>query len=153
MSNTKGTLLVQSVLDRLRETQNLPATRTASLRFLKESIRRDIEDLLNTRQSPLPEIEHYPLAAASVFNLGLQDITHLGSSQDTHFDEIQKAVQHCIEIFEPRLQNITVTIRSGSMPRREIWLNIEAMIQVQPAAETISFDTVLDLTSGMYSVG
>jgi len=153
MGNASETVFVQSVFDRLREEVNWPTTRTASLRYLKEAIRRDIEDLLNTRQSPIPEIESYPLAGVSVLNLGLQDLSQLGSSADERLEDIQRAVQQCIETFEPRLQNISVAVKNGSTPRREIWLNIEATIQVQPAAETVSFDTMLDLTSGMYSVG
>ncbi|WP_187290247.1 type VI secretion system baseplate subunit TssE [Terriglobus saanensis] len=152
MSNTRETIFVQSVLDRLREKTSWPTTRAASLRYLKEAIRRDIEDLLNTRRPPIPEIENYPLANVSVLNMGLQDISQLGSSADGRLEEIQRAVQQCIETFEPRLQNLIVTAKNGSTPRREIWLTIEATIQVQPAAETISFDTMLDLTSGMYSV-
>jgi type VI secretion system protein ImpF len=153
MSNTKGTIFVQSVFDRLRERVDWPTTRTASLRYLKEAISRDIEDLLNTRQPPIPEIESYSLAHGSVFNMGLQEINQLGSSSDGRLEDIRRAVKQCIETFEPRLQNITIRARTGSTPRREIWLGIEATIQVQPAAETVSFDTMLDLTSGMYSVG
>jgi len=153
MGNTSETVFVQSVFDRLREEVDWPTTRTASLRHLKESIRRDIEDLLNTRQPPIPEIGGYPLASVSVFNMGLQDLSQLGSSANERLDDIQRAVQRCIETFEPRLQNISVAVKNASTPRREIRLNIEATIQVQPAAEAVSFDTMLDLTSGMYSVG
>ena len=152
MGNPIETVFVQSVFDRLREEVSWPTTRTASLRYLKKSICRDIEDLLNTRQPPIPEIESYPLASVSVFNMGLQDLSQLGGSASERLEDIKRAVQRCIETFEPRLQNISVAVKTGSTPRREIRLSIEATIQVEPSAEAVSFDTLLDLMSGMYSV-
>ena len=49
-------LVTQSVLDRLTAVEEWPATRSQSLRFYKEALKRDLEWLLNTRQPPIPEL-------------------------------------------------------------------------------------------------
>ena len=62
--STTETLVTQSVLDRLMAVEEWPTTRSQSLRFFKEALKRDLEWLLNTRQPPMPELADYPLAKA-----------------------------------------------------------------------------------------
>jgi type VI secretion system protein ImpF len=47
-ANTE-TLVTQSVLERLMTVEDWPTTRAQSLRLFKDSLRRDLEWLLNTR--------------------------------------------------------------------------------------------------------
>ncbi len=63
-------------------------------------------------------------------------------------------MHRCIAEYEPRLRDVTVSAGSSNdLLRREIRLHIEATLPVHPSAEIVSFDTMLDLTSGMYSIG
>ncbi len=71
MARAREAQVQQSILDRLSEKQEWPSTHTASLRFLKESIRRDLEELLNTRRPLARELENYESARTSVLNYGL----------------------------------------------------------------------------------
>ena len=57
MARAREMPVTLSVLDRLSERKEFPATHAASLRMLKESIRRDLEELLNTRRSLTRELD------------------------------------------------------------------------------------------------
>jgi len=41
-----------------------PATRSQSVQYFRDAIKRDLEWLLNTRQPGMRELDSYPLAAA-----------------------------------------------------------------------------------------
>jgi len=152
MVTTREALVVQSLMDRLTTRDDWPTTRNASLRFLKESIRRDLERLLNTRQPAEAEFDQYELVRMSVLNYGLSDLSSLNTSSGAHLQQIQSIVQRCIEEFEPRLEEVAVSVEHRDLGKREIWFHIEARLHVHPMAEIISFDTMLDLTSGTYAV-
>ncbi len=146
------TLVTQSVLDRLMAIDEWPTTRSQSLRYYKEALKRDLEWLLNTRQPPIPELVEYPLAKASVINFGLPDITSLGLSSASDHGRLRKAIEVCLRNFEPRLMDVRVTLEGSDMTDRRLRFHIEGNMKLDPAPEEISFDTVLELSSGEYKV-
>jgi type VI secretion system protein ImpF len=150
--STSETLVTQSVLDRLMAVEEWPATRSQSLRYFKEALKRDLEWLLNTRQPPLPELADYPMARASVINFGLPDITSLGLSSASDHGRLRRAIEICLRNFEPRLMDIRVTLEGSDTTDRRLRFHIEGNMKLDPAPEEISFDTVLELTSGEYKV-
>jgi type VI secretion system protein ImpF len=129
-----------------------PTTRSQSLRYYKEALKRDLEWLLNTRQPPIPELVEYPLAKASVINFGLPDITSLGLSSASDHGRLRKAIEVCLRNFEPRLMDVRVTLEGSDMTDRRLRFHIEGNLKLDPAPEEISFDTVLELSSGEYKV-
>jgi type VI secretion system protein ImpF len=146
------TLVTQSVLDRLTAVEEWPATRSQSLRFFKEALKRDLEWLLNTRQPPIPELIEYPLARASVINYGLPDITSLGLSSASDHGRLRKAIENCLRNYEPRLMDVRVTLEGSDTADHRLRFHIEGNMKLDPAPEEISFDTVLELSSGEYKV-
>lgn len=146
------TLVTQSVLDRLMAIEEWPATRSQSLRYFKEALKRDLEWLLNTRQPPIPELVEYPLAKASVINFGLPDITSLGLSSASDHGRLRKAIEVCLRNFEPRLMDVRVTLEGSDTTERRLRFHIEGNMKLDPAPEEVSFDTVLELSSGEYKV-
>ena len=150
--STTDTLVTQSVLDRLMAVEEWPATRSQSLRYFKEALKRDLEWLLNTRQPPMPELAQYPLAKASVINFGLPDITSLGLSSASDHGRLRKAIEICLRNFEPRLMDVRVTLEGSDTADRRLRFHIEGNMKLDPAPEEISFDTVLELSSGEYKV-
>lgn len=145
-------LVTQSVLDRLTAVEEWPATRSQSLRFYKEALKRDLEWLLNTRQPPIPELVEYPLARTSVINFGLPDITSLGLSSASDHGRLRKAIEICLRNYEPRLMDVRVTLEGSDTADRRLRFHIEGNMKLDPAPEEISFDTVLELSSGEYKV-
>lgn len=153
MARAKEMLFAQSLMERLSESQEMPTTQAASLRLLKESIRRDLEAVLNTRKPLAQELADYEFASGSVLNYGLEDLRSLEVTPDGHLLEMQRAVQQCLADYEPRLTEVSVSVEKGDFLKREIRLHIEANLPLHPTFEVISFDTVFDITNETYSVG
>ena len=152
MARAMETLVTQSLMDRLSSTEEWPTTRAQSLRMMRESLKRDMEWLLNTRQSPVDHIQRFARASRSVIHYGLIDTSSLSMSSTVENARLQQAVQDCITAFEPRLLNVRVTIENRNSTRQHLSFHIEAQIDLDPVPEEISFDTVLDLTRGEYTV-
>ena len=146
-----------SALDRLIDQEperklEPPVTRAQSLRELKTALRRDLEWLLNTRRtidaSPasLKELER------SLYNYGLPDVSslYLRSTKDQAL--LLESIKAAIDIFEPRLMNIKVTLEPATDDTRVIRFAIEGLLRMDPAPEHVYFDTVLEPMSGQYQV-
>lgn len=146
------TLVTQSVLDRLMTVEDWPTTRTQSVRYFKDALRRDLEWLLNTRQPHMPELADYPVAKATVINYGLPDISALGLMSASDTRSLRVAIEQCLRNFEPRLADIHVTLQESDTVDRRLRFHIEGSMKLDPAPEEISFDTVLELASGEYKV-
>jgi len=146
-----------SVLDRLidyePEVSREPiGSRSKSLRQLKQSVMRDLEWLLNTRQIAGGIPEDLTETSNSVANYGLPDFTVLttDSSDDQKF--IKREIEDAIRRFEQRLEAVVVTVDSSTSPERIIRFRIDARLKIEPTPEPITFDTVLQLRSGEYHV-
>jgi type VI secretion system protein ImpF len=150
--STTETLVTQSVLDRLTQIDDWPSTRAQSVRFFREALKRDLEWLLNTRKPPLPGLDSWPAARDTVINFGLPDITSLGLMSAADHRSLRLAIESCLRVFEPRLTDVHVTLESSDTADRRLRFHIEGNMKLDPAPEEISFDTVLELSSGEYKV-
>jgi type VI secretion system protein ImpF len=146
------TLVTQSVLDRVTQVEEWPTTRNQSVRFFKEALKRDLEWLLNTRKPPLPQLDARPVARETVINYGLPDISALGLSSASDQRALRAAIEACVRAFEPRLTDVRVRLESTNTTDRRLRFHIEGNMRLDPAPEEITFDTVLELTSGEYKV-
>jgi len=150
--------VTQSVLERLIDrdpagASEAPPTRAQSLRTLKAALRRDLEWLLNTRQSPeavdagFPEVEH------SLYNFGLPDLTALSWDSSRDRARLARLIEQTLDVFEPRLKRVKVMILEAAPGAQHVMrFQIEGLLDMDPAPELISFDTVLQLSSGEYQV-
>lgn len=158
MVRTDNELSVRtSVLDRLIDyepqiTREPVASRSKSLRLLKESVKRDLEWLLNTRQlvggipPDLKELNN------SVAAYGLPDFTNLSIDSPADRKSIKREIELAIRRFEQRLDNVRVTIEPTEGLDRVLRFRIDASLRIDPAPEPITFDTKLELGTGEYVV-
>jgi type VI secretion system protein ImpF len=149
----------QSVLERLidRDPKNqspeLPLTRAQSVRHLKASVRRDLEWLLNTRRTPEPAGKEYEDVEQSLYNYGLPDISSFNWQSSRDRQRLCRMLEDALKTFEPRLLRAKVVpLEALSGSQHVVRFQIEGMLDMDPAPEHISFDTVLQLTSGEYQV-
>jgi type VI secretion system protein ImpF len=146
-----------SVLDRLIDlsplrTEELPLSRSQSLRELKASVCRDLEWLFNSRQ-PLETPQTGKLVRNSLFAYGLPDITSLSVSNMRDRKRLSVALEDAIRIFEPRITNARVTLASTEEGKvQRLRFIIDGLLRIDPSPEPVSFDTMLDLASGEYEV-
>jgi type VI secretion system protein ImpF len=153
VAKTKAEVLItQSLIDRLADVDEWPATRAASMRMYRESLKRDVEWLLNTRQPLLPELEEYPMAAASVLNFGLPDIQSFNGSEGRDRNALNAALLKTLRTFEPRIKQARVVLARSDASSRSLRFHIEGQISFETMQEEITFDTVLELISGEFEV-
>lgn len=145
-----------SVLDRLIDyepeySREAAASRAKNLRILKQSVRRDMEWLLNTRQTMgiPPELKE---VQSSIAAYGLPDISTFSGRSGADRMRLRRAVEQAIEAFEPRLEGVTVTVDPEPGPSLALKFRIDGRLKVDPAPEPVSFDTLLQIGSGEFRV-
>lgn len=146
-----------SVLDRLLdyepEVSREPiASRAKSLRLLKQSVRRDLEWLLNTRQVATGLPESLKEVNRSLAAYGLPDFSNIGPQNPADQKRMLNEIEETIRTFEPRLEDVVVTMEPARDLERTMRFRIDARLKVEPAPEPVTFDTVLQLGSGQYIV-
>jgi type VI secretion system protein ImpF len=144
-------LVTQSLIDRLCDVEEWPTTRHSSMRVYRESVKRDVEYLLNSRRPPIPTLQAYPKAAVSVVNYGLPDINSYSDS-GTDQNALLTSIVQTLRNYEPRIQNLRVFVSRAETLTRSLRFHIEGQIQFDTVIEDIQFDTVLELTRGEYEV-
>ena len=153
MAKAKAEILItQSLVDRLSQVEDWPTTRAASMRMYRESLKRDVEWLLNTRQPVLPELEGYPGTEATVINFGLPDIQTFNNSDGRDKNVLSAALLKAIRAFEPRIKQPRVYMTRSDTASRSLRFHIEGEISFENMQEEISFDTVLELIRGEFEV-
>jgi type VI secretion system protein ImpF len=148
---------IVSVLDRLIDyepgiSREPASSRSKNLKQLKETVRRDLEWLLNTRESSGEHTSNSLELNRSLATYGLPDFTNLGTNDVNDQKKMRAAIQHAIKVFEPRLQDVQVTLQASESGDRMLHFRIDARLRVDPAPAPISFDTILQLVSGEYEV-
>lgn len=145
-------LITQSLVDRLTRTDQWPESRAASISMYRESMKRDLEWLLNTRKPVVPELEGYPATAASVFNYGFPDLHSFDGSAGREANAMTLALEKCLRTYEPRINQPRVFLTRTDLLSRSLRFHIEGQIIYENMDEEIKFDTVLEMISGEYEV-
>ncbi len=145
--------LMPSLLDRLIDPEPESKSRrgyTVEQMFL--AVQRDLEDLLNTRQTHIGLPEEFVELHHSIYGYGLPDLTSLNAITSTQRAEIGRVIERMIEQFEPRLRDVQARmIDGGGGLERTVRFHIDARLCLDPAPE-VAFDTILELTTGHYAV-
>jgi len=144
------TLVTQSLMDRLANVEDWPSTRFASMRMYRDTLKREVEWLLNTRQPPVPEMDGYTRASASVINYGLPDLTSFAGLAGR--DALALSLLKTLRAFEPRIKDPQVFLVRADTTARSLRFHIEGRISFENMEEEIKFDTVLELIRGEYEV-
>lgn len=146
-----------SVLDRLIDVEpsqsaEIPLSRAESLRILRSAVRRDLEWSLNSRRIAVEPDPAFVEVNRSVYVVGLEDFASFSLADGEEQSRLLRHIQAVIREFEPRLANVQISQQDDPVKTRRMRFRIEASLLVDPAPERISFDTVLQLSSGEYEV-
>jgi len=145
--------VVYSIIDRLIDpTDELERKRgRASVEYFKNSVRRDLEWLLNTRIPLQPP--HGKESERSLYTYGLPDISSISLLSHRDRQVLTKSIQAAISKFEPRIRNPRVVLVTANDQRvQSLRFIIEGVLHMEPNPEPVAFDTVLDLASGHYQL-
>jgi len=145
--------LVLSLFDRLIDqnpdvTHDSPKSRGQHLKELRDSVRRDLENLLNTRQRCRSWPEGCDELGLSLVNYGIPDFTGADLASADRRDEFRATIEQVIRDFEPRFVTVRVSMLDNAEPTdRTLRFRIEALIYADPAPEPLVFDSYLDPAS------
>lgn len=150
--------LMPSVLDRLFDDQPDVSTEPASsqaqvLRQMRNSVRRDLENLLNTRcratswPDELTELDH------SIVAYGIPDISGADLANQATRKAFLRRLETIIRQFEPRFKTVKVSPLINADPTdRMLRFRIDAMMYAYPAPEPVVFDSTLEPGSRSFEV-
>ena len=144
-------LVVQSLLDRLTSYEDWPNTRNSTLAMYRDGIKRDVEWLLNSRRPYIASLESYREASASVLNFGLPDLNQFSGVQNAP-ESLALTMTQTLRTFEPRIRDPHVTVTRADNLTRSMRFHVDGRLIFENADEDISFDTLLETTSGEYAV-
>ena len=157
MANPPANLL-PSVLDRLLDdnpesSQDVVQSRRQQLVALRNSVRRDLEALLNSHYRCFSPPEALQGLKRSLVEYGVKDFVSAFVGTDDLREDLRKSLQETIRVFEPRFVKIDVTLLDdGERIDRTLRFRIDALMYAEPAPEPISFDSRLDPASQCFSV-
>lgn len=115
------------------------------LHEFKESVRRDLENLFNTRYRCISPPAKNTLLQSSLLNFGLPDVATLGLESNKAKKAFCREVEQAIAFYEPRIRAASVTIPAKFDPEDStIRFRVEAVLHALPAEEKIIFDSDLN---------
>jgi type VI secretion system protein ImpF len=151
----KNQRLLPSVVDRLLGAGGggPPGVRGQGIREIRESIRRDLEDLMNTRWRAGSLPEGMGELEVSLANYGIPDFTGSNLGDADSQEEFRRTIQRVLQEFEPRLKRVKVILVENAEPLdRTLRFRIEAWLQTDPVPEQVVFDSTLEPLSTNFRV-
>jgi type VI secretion system protein ImpF len=144
-----------SILDRLIDndpgvSREPVQNRLADFRQLMASVRRELENLLNTKNFVSQLASNYQELQRSLYVYGLPDFTSHSPGSQAMRGKLLQAVETTIALFEPRITNVRVSAEEGE--HRSLGFKISGLLMVDPAPEPVSFDTRFDISRSEYKI-
>ncbi len=137
----------------MRDSSPEAPTWEASVATFKANVLRDLEWLLNTRESGDPAEAPYSELERSIYNYGLPDFASMAADSASTPGRLQRSIEKEIELFEPRLKDVRVTLSDeGKGGVRAMSFTIEAMLRLDPDPERVEFDMALEMAEGRFSL-
>lgn len=147
-----------SILDRLLDDEphiqiEADKNRHQHLRELRNSVKRDLENLLNTRYRMMAPPEEYEQLEISLLNYGLPDLATVNIADIAKKKEFTKNLEQILRDYEPRFKSVKVnTVDNKDNTDRTLRFRIDATLYADPAPEIVVFDSILDPVSRTVNV-
>ena len=147
-----------SILDRLLDDE--PENKIDSnivqhqkIKQLRNSVRRDLENLMNTRLRVVEPGEEYIELEKSLLNYGLPDLATVNITDLEKRKEFTVKMEKILREFEPRFKNVNVSyIENKDTIDRTLRFRIDATLYADPSPEIVIFDSVLEPVTRSISV-
>jgi type VI secretion system protein ImpF len=147
-----------SILDRLLDndptnSQEVPPDDNEKLRIVQQSVRRDLEALLNTRYRCVAWPPRLDQIDNSLINYGIPDFTAGSLNAAGDADVLIAAIKQAIEHFEPRLASVKVTTVSNERHYdRTFRFRIEGLLIVEDGQHAVKFDSAMESATGQFDI-
>jgi type VI secretion system protein ImpF len=147
-----------SVLDRLIDDDpgsrsEKPMTIQRLGAALRDAVRRDLEDLLNTRRRPFDLPPGLGELADSSFEYGIPDFSGANLSSIERRRRYLRGIEEIIKRHEPRLTSVRV-LPADERPSqvRTLHFRIEAVLRAEPAPESVLYDSHVDILTRSFRI-
>ncbi|VUD66161.1 Anti-adapter protein IraD [Thalassocella blandensis] len=123
------------------------------LRELRMSVRRDLENLLNTRYRMVEPPEHFSQLKSSLLNYGLPDLATVNITNLELKQEFIRNLESILKKYEPRFKSVKVVMQENKdKVDRTLRFRVHATLYADPAPETVVFDSTLEPISRTVNV-
>lgn len=123
------------------------------LKQLRSSVRRDLENLMNTRYRVVAPGEQYTELDKSLLNYGLPDLATINISDLDKRKEFTTKMEKILKEFEPRFKSVNVSYRDNNENTdRTLRFRIDATLYADPAPEVVIFDSILEPVTRSISI-
>ena len=123
------------------------------LNEIRNAVRRDLQNLLNTRwrcrswPPSLAELE------TSLVNYGIPDFTSVAADISENPTELLRLIEDAVRRFEPRLTSVHLTpLNRQSTVDRSFRFRIEAVLRVDPIEDHVYYESTLEPSTGTIEV-
>ena len=154
----KNKKLRPSILDRLlddephNQTEQDPGQHQL-IKQLRNSVRRDLESLLNTRYNVVKPPDNLIEVEKSLLNYGLPDLATINITDSKKRDQFTLSLQKTLEEYEPRFKTVKVSyIDNKDETDRTLRFRIDAVIYADPLPQVVVFDSILESVTRTVSV-
>lgn len=143
--------IIASLLDRLtdlepRNSREVQSPEWDQLREFKDSVARDLTNLLNTRRTESAIPEDFQRTRESIAGYGIQDFTTAPMDREA----IRRAIERSVRIFEPRLSRVTVAlVDAGAL---QFSFRISGLLRTDRGVEPVVYDADLPKESRRFRV-
>jgi type VI secretion system protein ImpF len=143
--------VVASLFDRLtdyepRNSREVLPPESDQLRLHKESVARDLTNLLNTRRSEADIPEEFRYTRESLAGYGIQDFTTAPMDREA----MRRAIERAVRLFEPRLSRVQVALVEGG--DLKFSFRISGVLRVDVGLEPVVYDAELPKESRQFRV-
>lgn len=149
----KKKYLRSSILDRLIDDEphiqiETEKTRHQQLRELRNSVRRDLEKLLNTRFRVIGPPAEFTELQTSLLNFGLPDLATINIIDLNKRNAFTNDLERVLKTFEPRFKSVKITHQENmNNTDRTLRFRIDATLYADPVPEVVVFDSTLEPAS------
>ena len=150
--------LLPSLLDRLLDDRPHQSTESSSQRLCsladyKASIVRDLEILVNTRQSLVAgELEGFANLSGTILDYGMPDFTSRSVLDPQDRLLIQRQLEKAISVGDRRFRSVKVQLLAQQTGQRMLTFRVDAVLRLQDISRQVSFDAVLQVNTQEYKV-
>lgn len=120
---------------------------------IRNSVSRDLENLLNTRSEGARLIpETFKECRASSLTYGILDFSSYSLLSPHDRDRIRRSLEQAISLHEGRLSKVRVALEPQRELDRALRFRIDALMELGENDEKVQFDAVLQLNTQTYMV-
>ncbi len=123
------------------------------LKQLRRSVRRDLENLMNTRFRVMEPDEEYQQLDKSLLNYGLPDLATINITDLDKRKEFTSHMEKILKEFEPRFKDVNISyLDNTDNTDRTLRFRIDATLYADPSPEVVIFDSVLEPVTRSISI-